>query len=286
MKKTLLTFASSDMKRSVRRLCRQAEEMGVFDTIIGSDERDLSGDFKKRFQAHLKRNTKGFGYWCWKPQIVLQSLQDMEEGDILLYLDAGCHLNIRGTWRMQNYIDVTKDAASGVLGFQARAPELPFSYDGRSLLDLRDCRWIKGDLLDYFDLRAREDILQSQTIGAGIIFFRKCARSLALLNDWKAVIESDFALLDDTPSVSDNHPEFVAHRHDQAIFSILGKLNEIETVSAYEYWYPLPGSKKPDWEALKEYPILAMRDKDLGPWIRQRQRIKRKLRKVFKFNES
>lgn len=285
MKKTLLTFASSDMTRSVRRLCRQAEEMGVFDTIIGSDERDLSGDFQKRFQEHLKRNTRGFGYWCWKPQIVLQSLRDMNDGDVLLYLDAGCHLNIHGTWRMKNYIDMIQDAPSGVLGFQARVPELPFSYDGRKLLDLRDCRWIKGDLLDHFDLRTREDILQSQTIGAGIIFFRKCEQTLALLDAWKTVIETDFSLLDDTPSISENHPEFVAHRHDQAIFSILGKLNEIETVSAYEYWYPQPGSKKPDWEALKEYPILAMRDKDLGPWINQRQRIKRKLRKIFKVRE-
>ena len=42
----------------------------------------------------LHDNVRGFGYWSWKPEIIKQTLSDKwNDGDQLLYLDAGCNLN-------------------------------------------------------------------------------------------------------------------------------------------------------------------------------------------------
>ena len=74
----------------------------------------------------------------------------------------------------------------------------------------------------------------------------------------------DFNLIDDTPSKSKNLKGFIEHRHDQAVFSILCKINSVDTLSAYEYWYPSKSKGKPDWSILKDYPIHAKRDLDYG----------------------
>jgi hypothetical protein len=153
----------------------------------------------------------------------------------------------------------------GILAFQANKPQKPFVYDGRKLLDLRDRLWIKGDLLDYFNVRDRLDITETQSIGAGIFFIKKTGTSIQILNQWQEVYKTHFSLVDDSSSYSDNLHGFLENRHDQSIFSILCKLNNVETISSYEYWYPSNHDiNYPDWAALKDCPIWAMRNKDFG----------------------
>jgi hypothetical protein len=266
MKKIFLSFASSDLHRSLSRIKQEAINMGVYDKTSILTEIDLDDDFKKQFKPYLTIGSRGYGYWCWKPQIILQTLADMNDGDILQYTDAGCRLNVQGKHRLDEYFEITANSASGMLAFQTRKPDPPLVYDGRNLLDLRDYKWTKGDLLDYFDVRYRDDITNTPTIGAGIIFIRKCDASLSLIKKWLKTIEDNFAYIDDTPSVSQNLDGFIEHRHDQSIFSILCKINNIETLSAYEYWYPSKKKHyKPDWDQLRQFPIHARRDMDYGP---------------------
>lgn len=265
MQRIFLTFADSQMERSAIRIAKQANNFNFYDKIIVSNEHDLADDFVGAFKKKLVVGTRGFGYWCWKPQIILQELLKMEENDVLQYTDAGCHLNIQGRKRLLEYFNITAETKGGILAFQAKIPEYPFNYDGRKLLDLPDYKWVKGDLADYFGVRAKAGILNTQTIGAGIIFIRKCQKSLELIKKWKEVYCSNFSLIDDSPSINKNLDGFIEHRHDQAIFSILCKLNDIQTISAFEYWYPsFRNIKKPDWNALKQYPIHAKRDKNRG----------------------
>lgn len=240
--------------------------MGVYDRINILTEIDLDDDFKKQFKQQLTSGSRGYGYWCWKPQIILQTLADMDDGDILQYSDAGCHLNIQGKHRLDEYFEMAAHSPGGILAFQTKKPEPPLVYDGRNLLDLRDYKWTKGDLLDYFDVRYRDDIINTPTIGATIIFIRKCATSLTLVKRWLKTFEDNFANIDDTPSVKPNVEGFIEHRHDQSIFSLLCKINNIETLSAYEYWYPSKKKYyKPDWEQLRQFPIHARRYRDYGP---------------------
>jgi hypothetical protein len=277
----LLTFASSNMSRSSRRIVLQAKDLRYFDNIFSCSEKDLDSEFREKFRQKLKVNVRGFGYWCWKPQIITQTLKQLPENDTLLYVDAGCHLNPRGLWRLKEYFAMVEASNAGILAFQAREPEPPFPYDGRWLPDLREKYWTKGDVLDYFGVRDCLDVINSQSIGAGIVFFRNCETAHSILQEWKAVFEQDFGNIDDSPSKSENLPGFKGHRHDQSIFSVLAKLRGVSTVSAYEYWYPQPNTKQPDWEVLKNYPILAKRDKEYGFTTRAKEKIKKKLKKFF-----
>jgi hypothetical protein len=282
--KVLLTFASSSMRRSAKRFVRQASDLHFYDKIYSYNENNLSPDFRHKHKAALVEGTRGFGYWCWKPQIIYQVLEGMSDGDVLQYTDAGCHLNPHGMVRLKEYFELAKNSRSGILAFQLRDPSPPLPRPSVGGLDLPDCQWIKGDLLDYFSVRDNESITHTQTIGAGIVFIRKCEQSMTLINNWRNVVEADFSLIDDTPSKSKNMEGFREHRHDQAIFSLICKLASVETISAYEYWYPSQYSAGPDWKILESYPVHAKRDKDFGILGNARNflsRIFSKFEKIF-----
>lgn len=261
MRCVLLTFADSRLSRSLDRLRFEAEEFKVFNDIYTLTEEDLEPDFRERYAEKLRSNVRGYGYWCWKPHIIRKILQKLSHGDLLLYMDAGCHLNLRGIKRLKEYFSLVEGSKSGLLAFQAIPP---LTHDGRALPDLAERIWTKGDVFDYFSIKNDSRIADAQQFGSGIIFFRKCKESEALVDEWLNAISYSFSMLDDTPSILPNSDDFIEHRHDQSIFSILCKLHGVDSISAYEYWYPQKDSMKPDWGALELMPIHAKRLRDFG----------------------
>ena len=257
------------MQRSLDRLARQAKSINIFDDTYMFIENDLPLDFREHFKDKLIAGSRGYGYWSWKPEVILMALDRIQDGDCLLYIDAGCHLNSRGKQRLLEYFKILEQEETGVLAFQAIKPTENNSslvYDGRKLFDQPNYRWIKGDLFDYFGAKNNPSVVNDQAIGAGVIFIRKCDRAIRIIREWQQIIWHHFNLLDDTPSVSANLAGFIEHRHDQAIWTLLCLKHHIKTLSAYEYWYPIKNAKKlkPDWLALEEFPIHAKRDKDFG----------------------
>lgn len=267
MNKYLLSFADSRLWRSLARLNTQAEDLKFFNSILLGTENDLNLEFRIKFIDKLILGSRGYGYWSWKPKIILQVLNKINYGDSILYIDAGCHLNKLGLWRLEEYFKILEESNSGILAFQAKTPTpdiSPLRYDGRTLFNQPNYQWIKGDLLDYFGVRQDVNYTHAQAIGAGIILLKKNEISLKIISEWLSIIENNYSLLDDTPSVSENLPGFLEHRHDQAIFTLLSIKYQVPTLSAYEYWYPKADRLQPDWEPIKYFPIHARRDKDLG----------------------
>ena len=223
-KKFFLSFCDSRMYRTASRVRKQAEAMNIYDEIIVANESDLDDDFYNRFKDQLVFGSRGFGYWCWKPQMILQTLQKLNNGDVIQYTDAGCHLNKNGLERLESYFQMSQDSNNGILAFEAKTPEPPLAYDGRRLLDLVEYKWTKGDLFDYFGVRNNSKITHSQSMGATVIFIRKSSESVNFVQKWLDVIDFDFSLIDNSESNSPNLNEFIEHRHDQSIFSLLCKI--------------------------------------------------------------
>jgi hypothetical protein len=273
------------MNRALERIYHQAVNMDIYDCIVIANENNLDLNFRARFAKYLKPEFQGFGYWTWKAQIILQTLDQMSDGDLLQYTDAGCHLNPSGRNRLNEYFLKAQESLSGVLAFQAIPPS--FHNSKIKLLNLQESKWCKGDLVDALGVRSRLDIMSTQSIGAGVIFLKKCDESVRLVKQWLDIYEDNIGLIDNSKSKSEDPFGFVEHRHDQSIFSILAKLNGVETISAYEYWYPhaiLP--LLPDWKILKDYPIHAKRDKGehwaMKPYSLSKRILKRLLFEIKK----
>uniref|UniRef100_UPI004047F82C hypothetical protein n=1 Tax=Bacteroidota TaxID=976 RepID=UPI004047F82C len=284
MKKYLVTFGDLRMHRSLNRFRKQAIALDFYDSIYSFDESGLEKDFIDRFKEQLIPGSRGYGYWCWKPQIILQVLRKMQMGDILQYTDVGCHLNPKGRERLKDYFEITDNSPMGILAFQAKFPEAPLKYDGRTLFNQRDYMFVKGDLIDYFGVRDSPEITNSYSIGATVFFIKKTKKSVDFVEEWLGIVKKSFTYIDNSPSISPNFEGFIEHRHDQAIFSMLAKKYHLPTLSTYEYYFPKNNSIYPDWKILRQFPIHAKRDKDLGFFKNLKvlyKRVINKAKKIF-----
>lgn len=145
-----LSFADSRMSAALERLGRQAEALDFFDEITLFTEHDLSAEFTSRMGRYLTPSCRGFGYWSWKPWSIHHVLQEMEEGDRLLYLDAGCHINANGTERFREYVNMLDRDSRGMLVFTNGQPEY---------------KWTKGDIFRHFGVSQEDGHYYPRWIG-------------------------------------------------------------------------------------------------------------------------
>ena len=113
------------------------------------------------------------------------------------------------------------------------------------------------------------------------MFFKNNIFTKEILNNWKRALNVT-NLIDDTQSMKKNHPNFIEHRHDQSMLSLILKKENIFCLSVSECeWVEL--DNKRIWSHLKNYPILAKRDKKFNiikRFInRQKRNVARFLRK-------
>lgn len=255
----LCSFANKLFMHGFPRLHSQAIEMNVFDEIYLNTEKDLNADFKRKFRKELVPYSKGYGYWCWKPQIILQTLNKMNEGDILLYMDLGSHLNVDGRKKLEEYIELVRATESGIFAFRS-----PVHIEKKLT---------KMDLLDYFGVAENTEFTDTTQIEATHIFIRKCNVSVSFVKEWLQVIYKNFDLITDSPSTKSNSNIFYAHRHDQSIFSVLGKKYNVKTLSTDETY-------STDWTTMGDYPLLAKRDRVLKYWWQKKYYSK--IGKIYK----
>lgn len=218
MKKYFLTFGGGPMPflEAVDRLTKQAESLHIFDEIHGLKENDLKADteFWNRHGNFLIYN-RGFGYWLWKPYLIKTIYDKMEEGDVLMYCDCGNELDIRKKESIVKLFDIVQTEL--LLG----------SYPGektkvRSPI-INEINWCKRDVLRYLNVEYDNDILYTSQRQANTLVILKCSRTKYLINDWCAITNNNYHLIDDSPSTIPNYDCFIEHRHDQSIFSVLTK---------------------------------------------------------------
>lgn len=242
MKLAFLTFGggNEDFHGAVQRICRQAETFNLFKKIYGFTDHDLKNDTEwwNKHGNFVTNNKRGYGYWIWKAYLIKKVMQDMEMGDIILYTDSGCELNINGRSRMIDYIKLVMK--NDTLAMKLCFPEK--QYTKMDLMNAIEC-----------PVEHRDD----GQVEAMIIFLKKTEKNLQILDEIIQLYEQDnYHLVDDTPSISENDKIFIEHRHDQSIFSLIFKKYNCFTIPDETFFHP-------DWQRGFKYPILAARNR--GP---------------------
>jgi hypothetical protein len=157
--------------------------------------------------AHILSQPRGAGYWIWKPYLILRKLNEIQDGDYLMYVDSGAYLgkDVDDILRMINH--------KGLLTFSLGA-----------VGDHQNSMWTKGDCFHAInrDFHHHEDSFKDNLqILASFLCIRKCPAAVSFIETWLryCLMEN---LVTDSPSVAKpNFPDFKEHRHDQAILSLL-----------------------------------------------------------------
>lgn len=231
-----LTFGAGtpEIKAAAKRLQSQAVSTFYFQDCLRFDAENLTEDFWGKYPSDwsLKR---GFGYWAWKPFSILHVLtSSLRDGDFILYADAGCELNEEGLERLDTYF---REAQKN-RGFFAF--EQPYVHR----------EWCKRELMDKLPVPTH-----SHQLSATVLIFQKGTAGEELLKSWWEFASLDNgALLEDSLAPGSELPEFVEHRHDQAL------LHALAIRSGFKLYQPDESYQTP-WHKNRHLPILACRNK-------------------------
>ncbi len=273
----LCSFASEDLKRSKYRFLEQSKEMNIYENIRVFGFEDLNENRKKQIESFFKINQKRlFGYACWKADIISSFMKEIPENSILQYSDIGCHFNKDGLNRLKEYITLCEK--NNLLTFQYKIPDFD-NINNFKFQIYREYQYTKNDLFKYFNINDSSEIFNSEQLWSGTIFFKKNNFSKDVIDEWSK-ISFENNLIDDSESNSQNNDNFIEHRHDQSIFSIICKKKNILTLSASECEWA-EDNKGRTWEHLKKFPILAKRDKKYNFFKRFLNRQKKNLNRIF-----
>ena len=200
----MISFASHDFYKSQQRLAGEFAASGLFNRIISYKQTDLNGtEFLAHHRQFIVRNRRGFGYWIWKPYLIGRTLAAMNDGEWLYYSDSGCTLETG-----PDAVAYMEKFATGLEAAQQPIHAITESEHPIGKL-------CKADVLDPLYADCRE-------VETGRLIIRKCPESVAFIEKWAAAaIADNYHNIDDTPSRQAERPEFIEHRHDQSIFSIL-----------------------------------------------------------------
>jgi hypothetical protein len=234
-----VTFGSGkEWKPALKRIARQAAMSKRFGKIVTFSEKDLTSlefESKLQFFSHHKR---GYGLWIWKPFLINKVFDTFPECDGVLYLDAGCELNVNSVslHKLEIYLEASKEY--GGVGFSL--PFLEKNWTSPMVLEAMDASYLG----------------ETKQIAGGIFFLSNNLRNRSFLNDWlNWMIRDKQKYLIGEVNSNENLVGFKEHRFDQSIFSVLWKKNEMHVLEDESFWAP-------DWANKgKNFPIWSTRSK-------------------------
>lgn len=237
-----ISYGDSNFTQSKKRIGWEAINMG-FDHVDVYEPADISESFILKTQPYIS-HPRGGGYWLWKSFFIKKTFEKMKVGDICIYADAGCHVNIHGKQRLQEYYDMINQDSSGIISFH--------------LGDLQEEWYTTEKVFEFFDIpKDNTSIRKSSQYMATILIMRKCEASIDLVEKYYSIAVNRPDLFSDAYNCYNSHPTFRDHRHDQSIFSILRKQYGSIVIPDETY----NGDNAPNWNALKHIPILSTRIK-------------------------
>ncbi len=193
------SFYTEEYKWSAELLRHTALSIGQADKVKLYRPKDIN-DFTQAYPAIFHEGSRGYGYYAWKPHVIMKTMDIMDEGDWLLYSDAA----ILFESSIKDFLEVNglshENAVFFKLGESTRK-------------DYRNELWTKPGVFEA--MHASDTCKEHTQLNAGIMLLRKCQKTLTQLGLWQAYCIAP-GLIDDS-----GPPAPREHRHDQSILTTL-----------------------------------------------------------------
>lgn len=193
----LLTFADSRMTTSAKLCCLSASKMGV-DVCWPQSPDTITQEFRD-MNAEIFKHDRGYGYWVWKPYFIYKSMLNCQDGDILIYSDAG----VEFIQPVQYIID--------------KMDEDIFFFTNT----FKQVEWTKGIILDTILPEWRDGRYNNNMqVQASNIFIKVNDKTKNFFKEYLLYCQMP-GLITDEQSPTENFPTFAENRHDQSILCAL-----------------------------------------------------------------
>ena len=202
-------YADKKFRRAQRLNSKTARQWGA-DRVIEYTAEDIDAAFRTANQEILG-NPRGGGYYLWKPYVFYRGYQELGDGDYLIYTDAGSIY----VDAIQKLIDCMEKEQVNLMLFSLQNEMLERKYTKRDAFILTGC-----DEEKYANT--------PQSIGGYMV----CKKSPEVEDFFQEVLSyaQDIRIISDRPNTmgKENYPDFVDHRHDQSVISLISKKRGIK----------------------------------------------------------
>jgi len=206
-------YADENYEHHQRNMVNHVIENGIFDYVCDyTREWLVTTEFYKENKSILDRERLA-GYMLWKPFIILDVLEKAKENQIVVYMDVG---------------DVPNKGISDYVKKWMKNNDLLITLGGN-----KNRQMTKRDTFILMDCE-EEKYYNAIQVEAGFFAAKKTTSNIAFIREWLEYCK-DERILTDIPNqlgVS-NFDEFIDHRHDQSILSLLQVKYNIQTSSKH-----------------------------------------------------
>ena len=211
----VISYATGRFKESQKILEVESMKYGA-DQVISYGPKDIEPSFVSK-NIKILSNPKGAGLWLWKPYLILKTLLESNEGDIVLYCDAGMY----PISDLKPLFELAQEKEAVL-----------FQVHNRKVKD-----WTTSKCIDL--MNCSDEILEMEQVCGAPQVYKRCKRSISFLKNLVFHCEN-YDLINDFGSN--------IHRHDQSILSILAYQENMEIYRDPSQWgneYPRQNSKYP-----------------------------------------
>ena len=240
-----LTFANTGYMKPVRILHEAL--MFQFHTIHSMNEYSIP-EYIEKHKDFINNNAHGYGMWIWKPKIIYEKLKSIKDGEIVIYCDAGMHLNIKGLRRYYEYIEMMKDYDM-----------LTFSLSD----EYKAQHYVKRAVINAYYPEFADQV--TPYCYAGVAMFKKTQATMDLVSDWLMLCENH-RFIDSSKSEAPELEIFHGNDCDNGLFNIcLAKHGISKSIYPDETnVYDKDGNQllniaDQDWSKLDNYPFQCRR---------------------------
>jgi len=217
--KYITSYCTPEYYESINILERSSVEIGMIDKFVKYTYDDLKESaFFIENKGIMSRPVNGdvtwwgkirrIHYWIWKPYIILETMKRCNDGDIVLYLDAG----MKVVNKLNPLFEITQTDKNKSMIFAVSKTPQALHY--HSMFTKRDCFILMGlDSPFYWNTRC---------VNAAISVWMKTDENIAFLNEWQLYMTDSRIVTDDDNTCGQPHlPDFSYHLFDQSVFSLL-----------------------------------------------------------------
>lgn len=202
----VINFATEEYKKARELNTVSAYEMGA-DKVFEYTLSDIDHEFYLKNKQILEQK-RGCGYWLWKPYFIFKTLSNCEEGDWIIYTDSAMYFRKN----INEYIENLDKQKINIISRQLKFKESQFNK--RDVLIEMQC-----DTDTFVNTRQR---------AASVIIIKNCEKNRSFIKEWLVCSQNAHWITDEeNKSGNLNYSDFIDHRHDQSIFSLLCKKNNI-----------------------------------------------------------
>jgi len=200
--KTFITYSDEGFLKQRNFAIFMAKLIGNFDNVIAYKPEDIDKEFYENNKTILSQK-KGGGFWLWKPYFIYKTLEKLGDEDYLFYADAGSFF----LKNVDILIAELEQSNQDIMAF-----ELP----------LIESQWTKKEL--FISMECKENIFsQSNQLMASFFLIKKSASSMNFFQQYLNYSCNENNITDTFDSNIKQCSDFIDHRQDQSIVSLLYK---------------------------------------------------------------